>query len=241
MRSLIAVCVSVSVATILMAMSYPQAVTEDPLAYSPDAARVLAEEELEAVIMPLPDEVSNGTWWYLDAKNSTYSNGTIDQYEWLVYLKGVLKNIYTEPGNRHMFRQLGLWKITLTITTNDSKTAKAFTAVYSVPDSDGDRLDDWWELHYFTDMNQTGDGDYDNDGFSNLQEFASDMNPTSKDPGALLAAIVENWYIIVAAVAIAAVAIAIYYPKLKKKRKADVKKQIDAAIEIEKALEEEEK
>ncbi len=240
MRSLFAACLSVSVISILFAVSSPQASeTEGFAAPATDVARMLAVSELVAVIEPLPDEVSNGTWCYLDARNSTYTNGTIDHYHWELYLKDVLKNTYDESFVEHKFRQVGLWKIYLTITTNDSKTAMGFSAVVSIADSDYDGLPDWWELHYFTTLSQDGVGDYDNDGYTNLQEYASDMDPSVKNSGAFLAMIADGWYYIVAAAAIVAVAVIMVYQRLKRKRKAEVKKQIEAAIEIEKALEEE--
>lgn len=44
-------------------------------------------------------------------------------------------------------------------------------------DSDGDGLPDWWELQYFGNLNQTGSGDYDSDGVSNLMEFLQGRKP----------------------------------------------------------------
>ncbi|MCW5551780.1 MAG: hypothetical protein KIS67_06370 [Verrucomicrobiae bacterium] len=44
-------------------------------------------------------------------------------------------------------------------------------------DSDGDGLPDGWELQYFGNLNQTGSGDYDSDGVSNLMEYLLGRNP----------------------------------------------------------------
>lgn len=44
-------------------------------------------------------------------------------------------------------------------------------------DNDGDGLPDWWELQYFGNLNQTGSGDYDSDGVSNLMEYLLGRNP----------------------------------------------------------------
>ncbi|MEI6807638.1 MAG: LamG-like jellyroll fold domain-containing protein [bacterium] len=38
-------------------------------------------------------------------------------------------------------------------------------------DSDADGLPDWWEVHYFNDLDETAGGDADNDGLSNLTEY----------------------------------------------------------------------
>ena len=37
-------------------------------------------------------------------------------------------------------------------------------------DSDGDGLEDWWEVYWFGNLNQSAGTDYDNDGLTNLQE-----------------------------------------------------------------------
>ncbi|MDQ8190972.1 sulfatase-like hydrolase/transferase [Roseibacillus persicicus] len=44
-------------------------------------------------------------------------------------------------------------------------------------DSDGDQLNDDYELEVFGDLNQTGDGDFDQDGVSNLLEWALGGDP----------------------------------------------------------------
>jgi hypothetical protein len=38
-------------------------------------------------------------------------------------------------------------------------------------DSDADGMEDWWEIHWFGDLNQTAGMDYDNDGLSNIEEY----------------------------------------------------------------------
>lgn len=48
-------------------------------------------------------------------------------------------------------------------------------------DSDADSLPDSWELDYFGNLNQTENGDPDNDGFTNFQEWETGTNPTVSD------------------------------------------------------------
>ena len=38
-------------------------------------------------------------------------------------------------------------------------------------DLDDDSLPEWWEAHWFGNIGQTGSGDFDQDGLSNLQEY----------------------------------------------------------------------
>ena len=45
-------------------------------------------------------------------------------------------------------------------------------------DSDGDGLPDVWEVTYFGDLDETGEGDPDGDGATNVQEYANGTNPT---------------------------------------------------------------
>jgi hypothetical protein len=52
-------------------------------------------------------------------------------------------------------------------------------------DSNGNGIPDWWELKYFGNLNQTGNGDYDGDGVDNLDEYlegTDPTNPNSYDP-----------------------------------------------------------
>jgi len=50
-----------------------------------------------------------------------------------------------------------------------------------VPDSDADGLPDSWERKYFGNLNQTGSGDFDGDGLTNLQEYQLGTDPTKID------------------------------------------------------------
>lgn len=47
------------------------------------------------------------------------------------------------------------------------------------PDGDGDGMLDAWEIQYFGNLAQTGAGDYDGDGVSNLEEFQLGRNPAA--------------------------------------------------------------
>ena len=46
-------------------------------------------------------------------------------------------------------------------------------------DSDGDGLDDQWERNWFGSLARNGDGDFDEDGQSDREEFTASTNPTS--------------------------------------------------------------
>jgi len=47
-------------------------------------------------------------------------------------------------------------------------------------DSDGDGMDDDWELAYFNTLGRDGTGDFDGDGQTDLQEFRAGTDPTNK-------------------------------------------------------------
>lgn len=49
------------------------------------------------------------------------------------------------------------------------------------PDSDNDGLEDLWETLQFGNLDQTADGDPDEDGLTNLKEFEAGTRPTSSD------------------------------------------------------------
>jgi hypothetical protein len=52
-----------------------------------------------------------------------------------------------------------------------------FVATLSMPDSDGDGMDDDYEITYFGDLSRNGSGDYDGDGQTDYQEFLAGTNP----------------------------------------------------------------
>lgn len=193
-----------------------------------------------AVIAPLPPEVSNGTLRYLDASGSEPSSN-ITNYTWEIFYKTGNTTTYVYARRvSYLFSSLGLYMITLTVTDKDGRSDSAFTAVYAILDSDVDGLPDWWEMKYFYSLDESGSGDSDGDGWTNLREYANDMDPTTKDPQpGLIQELKKNWYYIVIIAAAIVVAILLMLPVMKRKRKEEEKKKIKAALEIEKALEEE--
>jgi hypothetical protein len=202
----------------------------------PRKANALAAGDPVAVISPLPDEVSNGTWWNLNASGSSDSDGMITNFTWSITVAETVSNLYGQRED-FKFRTLGLYKIVLIVRDNDNKTASAFTAVYSIIDLDSDGMPDWWEVKYFMSLLESGSDDHDRDGYTNLQEYASQTDPTAKDPQpGLVQYVKENWlYLAIVAAAIVGAILAIM-PRMKRKREQDEKTKIEFAIEIEKAL-----
>lgn len=82
-----------------------------------------------------------------------------------------------EPG------QAGLY--TISYHASDGALSSTLAATLKVNpdwDTDGDGLDDAWELLYFGNLDQDGEGDYDGDGVSNAAEYLADTDPT-RTPG----------------------------------------------------------
>lgn len=61
----------------------------------------------------------------------------------------------------------------------DGRAAVDSIGVISARDQDLDGLPDWWERLYFGDLSHTAAEDYDQDGFSNIQEFRAGTWPAS--------------------------------------------------------------
>ncbi len=202
------------------------------------AASVLAADDPVAVIAPLPDYVSNGTWWTLDGSGS---QGVIVTYLWNVTGGGQTTFMHS-MSEIFWFRTLGLYKIILTVTDNQTRNSTTFTAVVSVLDSDSDSLPDWWEIRHFEDLDEAASGDFDGDRYDNLEEYAKGTDPEVRDPRPTFFQMVkENW--LVAALIIAGLvgAALVLYPLLSRRHKKKEKRMVEAAIAIEKALEDEDK
>jgi Tol biopolymer transport system component len=58
-------------------------------------------------------------------------------------------------------------------------TRDVFVVSLAGPDTDGDSLDDDWEVTYFNDLSRDGSGDFDGDGASDLEEFRAGTDPTN--------------------------------------------------------------
>jgi len=54
-----------------------------------------------------------------------------------------------------------------------------FVLRLGAPDTDGDGLDDDWEMTYFSDLTRDGAGDFDSDGQTDRDEFLAGTNPTN--------------------------------------------------------------
>jgi hypothetical protein len=198
-----------------------------------------------AIISPIPDNISNGTRIKLNATDSYAPNGFITNYTWEVTL-GTSKTYYYGVEETVRFTELGLYKVVLTVKDNRSETGTAFTAFNAVLDSDFDTLPDWWEVKYFwspaqSGLQETAEGDFDGDGYTNLEEYARGTDPTHKDPQpGIVQILTDNWMYVAAFAGSVVVVLALTMPWMRRKRKEEESKKIEAAIEIEKALESDE-
>jgi hypothetical protein len=61
-----------------------------------------------------------------------------------------------------------------------NQTRDVFVVRLASSDSDGDQMDDDWELTFFDTLNQDGTGDFDLDGLTDLDEFRAGTDPTNE-------------------------------------------------------------
>lgn len=72
----------------------------------------------------------------------------------------------------------------VTVTASDGalySNQNIMLKVMSANDTDGDGLDDSWEMEYFGDLSRDGSGDYDNDGISDKDEFLQGTDPSMEN------------------------------------------------------------
>lgn len=203
-------------------------------------AQVCAAGDPVAVITPLPDYVSNGSWHDLDGSGSYDPNGgLITDWFWEIDFNGTVETSHASV-HQYWFPDVGLYKITLTVTDSQNQTNKSFTAVVAILDQDSDYMPDWWEQQYFDSLSEIGSGDNDSDGYTNLEEYAKGTDPTVKDPQpGFVDEMITHWYVFVLVAAIIVAIVLSMWPFFRKRRKVQEKKKIAAAIAIEKELEQE--
>lgn len=244
--SVIVVCASLLFTAIILAHGLPPE-SQDGLFEGQEVARVMGNTTNPvAVISPMPDIISNGTF-YLLMGNQSYDldddlvthTDTIINHTWEITFGTKVTYLYGSI-DQFWFREQGLYKIKLTVTDMWGNKGADFTAVISVDDSDFDDLPDWWELAYFDTLGHGPSDDPDDDGYTNLQEYAVGTNPSVWDaPPANEGFIEQNWRYLAIAAAVAAGIAAVMYPIKRKRQKERERKKIKFAIELEKSLDEE--
>ncbi len=124
-----------------------------------------------AIIDPLNDVVSIGSWGVLNSSQSyDPGGGIITNRTWMVTYNNTHEFNYSWYF-QYKFRELGLYKIQLTVTNALGHTGTNFTAVISVIDYDHDELPDWWENAYFGDIAQNASDNPDGDSYDNFHEY----------------------------------------------------------------------
>ncbi|MBI3855233.1 MAG: hypothetical protein HY293_06040, partial [Planctomycetes bacterium] len=63
------------------------------------------------------------------------------------------------------------------VITRTGENVKLDFKLSDMTDSDGDGMDDAWEMTHFLSLAQTAGGDPDGDGYTNLQEFQAGTDP----------------------------------------------------------------
>jgi Tol biopolymer transport system component len=67
------------------------------------------------------------------------------------------------------------------LTPHDrNQSTDLFWIRFALPDSDGDGIDDDWELTFFNTLSRDGTGDFDRDGMTDLEEFLAGTDPTNE-------------------------------------------------------------
>lgn len=190
-----------------------------------------------AVISPLPTYVSNGTPYPLNGADSSDTDGTIMSYSWNITVNGA-SEYFTGVSITYTFAILSVYTIELTVTDNESKIDTDVKSVSAVSDADDDGLPDWWEQKYFGNLAQGPNGDYDSDGYSNLEEYEDGTNPTVKNAGPGVLSKIPIWGYMAIVAGVLVVVLLLMWPRIRKRRKEKEQKKIQYALEIEKALEE---
>ena len=233
-----------SVTTLLVACSIITAVllclAPEPQNYAwqgPLASTSQVGEVPVAVIGYLPDSVSNVTRsWSLNAMASYDPDGNITSYLWTVEHEGTFVNL-TRSVEPYPFEETGLYKITLRVTDDDGNIGTAFTAVYSFSDADKDNLPDWWEDKYLNTLSFGAEDDPDQDGYTNLEEYARHSDPLVADSGESF--IEAHWRELALVAAVVVISVALVYRRQRRRRKEEERRKIEYAIEIQRALDEE--
>ncbi|MDH4123672.1 MAG: hypothetical protein OEV21_06285 [Thermoplasmata archaeon] len=140
---------------------------------------------------------------------------------------------------RYGYHNVGNYSIYITARTPEGGDATTkHINVQVLLDFDEDGIADWWERYWFgTTTDATNTSDSDGDGWTDLEEYDRQTNPTEYTYKAGF--LDEYWWLIVLIVIIAVLLIFYLFvmrPKMESTRKEEEQKKIAAAVEIEKTL-----
>ena len=169
---------------------------------------------------PLPLNQLNITWRLEDDLNTTmFKYGANISCMWMVQATHALSVTYRNA-------------------TNASDIGRQYISVAVISDFDSDGILDIWERQNFGGLN-TADttSDYDNDGWTDLEENKMGTNPkvANAKPG-----FIEQYWWVFMVIALVLVAVLLLWfvimPKTKAKRDEVEKRKIAAAVDVEKSL-----
>jgi hypothetical protein len=128
--------------------------------------------------------------------------------------------------------------VTYANATNASDVGRQYISLQVSADFDTDGLPDLWERQYFGKLDVSdGTGDFDNDGWTDLEEYVNGTDPTKVNakPGFFD----QYWWLFMTIAMILVVVLLLWFvimPKTKAKRDVEEKKKIAAAVDVEKSL-----
>lgn len=136
------------------------------------------------VAVSFSESVLQGSSTVVVLMGSDVEDASIDNYEIVIppafgTLSGTAPNIIYTPNTGFSGPDQFSYLVI------DSEGADSDPAVVNITvqkvDADDDSMEDVWEMTYFGNLNESMDGDFDNDGLTNYQEFIAGTNPTLSD------------------------------------------------------------
>ncbi|UCG69978.1 MAG: hypothetical protein JSV09_02885, partial [Thermoplasmata archaeon] len=166
--------------------------------------------------------------WYLDDEKWSWRDGSFESY--------MTPGDNTHEGEIYIPAFLPLDKVcTIEVTLANPETGDIYYNYIKAmpsgknPDMDDDELPDNWELFHFGDLSQGAVDDFDDDGYSNREEYQAETDPKDNsvypdkgEPGAHWFLSNNRWIILPGIILIAVIAAVLLLLKEKKKKPVEV-------------------
>lgn len=134
------------------------------------------------VIHPPETELTNGVYDLFDTTNLVESvpGLNVTNWEWIVQTLPGQTNLVVS----NLLYDIAFFRLGRTNDPDSDGMSTAFENLVSHSDpNNGDQntngIPDGWEWDYFGDFDQPADGDYDNDGIINIDEYYADSDPNT--------------------------------------------------------------
>ena len=158
-----------------------------------DLPNNLTPEIMQLSVKFCGDNSTNAQLYYKEDGTSEWSAQWFSLVD-SVDLGGTCKKYTLDVDGYKIFQNTGYHNLDLKVEVESATSQTYLKSMINPDDTDTDLLSDSWEIDYFGNLNQNAGDDFDNDGYTNYQEYLHVTDPTKAGAEGIIHTIYVNGY-----------------------------------------------